>query len=194
MSYLFDIWYFCYDKVVEKFQLNDVEESFRVFIEKQNESCSVADIGGGTGSFAQRLMEEGFNVTIIDPSKNMTDLALQKDPRIQVLNAFAEKTGCAAESFDAVCLIDSLHHFRNVHDSIFEAVRILKPKGLIFIKEFNPQSFKIKLLWLFELFCFEKPRFFKPAELYKLMNRQFDGEIQKISEEEYIYIGRLREF
>lgn len=192
MSFLFDAWYFCYDKAVKRFQLNDTEESFRVFIEAQNEPCSVADIGGGTGSFAQRLMEEGFNVTIIDPSKNMTNIALQKDPRIQVLNAFAEKTGCAAASFDVVCLIDSLHHFRNVNDSIFEAVRILKPQGLIFIKEFNPQSLKIKLLWLFELLCFERTHFFKPAELYKFMNKQFDGEIQKISEEEYIYVGRLR--
>lgn len=194
MNYFFDVWYFCCDAIVKTFHKNDVEDLFKMFTTEVEGSAFVADIGGGTGNFAQRLLEKGHQVTIIDPSRGMTGLALKKDPRIMVMNTFAENTGCTAQSFDAVCLIDSMHHFRDIKSSIFEAVRILKPQGLIFIKEFNPLSLKTKFLWLFEVLCLEKGRFFKPEELLNLLDRSFEGEIQNISDFEYVYVGRLRDF
>lgn len=194
MNCFFDVWYCCFDNILKKFHLNDVEDLFQMFANEIDEPSSIADIGGGTGIFAQRLLEEGHDVTIIDPSRGMTGVAVKKDPRIAVMNKFAENTGCTAESFDAVCLIDSMHHFRNINSSIFEAVRILKPQGLIFIKEFNPQSFKTKLLWLLEVLWLEKGKFLMPDDLFNLLDRRFEGEIQNISDYEYVYVGRLRDF
>lgn len=93
----------------------------------------LADIGAGTGGMIRFLEQYG---TVVGIEPNIRGRALARKRGIVLQNGTAEKTGLRAGSFDIVCFFDVLYH-EGINDSraIREALRILKPGGLLVITD-----------------------------------------------------------
>lgn len=101
----------------------------------------VLDVATGRGSFIQYLTE-GFkdfeSITAID---NIDETILEQvsknfeDKRIGFKRMDASKMDYPNESFDTVCLSNSLHHLKDMDAVLSEMLRVLKPDGTLIINE-----------------------------------------------------------
>lgn len=154
------------------------------------EGLKVADIGGGTGTLAKILYNRRAEVTIIDPSTSMTEIALRKCPGLNIINAGAENIPVEDNFYDVVCIRDCLHHISRWQDCVNEASRILKPGGRIVIQEFKPGSLISKFIYIFERSLGEKTVLIEPELLVEKMRfRGISGEIINVSSFEYVFSG-----
>lgn len=188
MSVLFEKIAKCYDTIVVVMGLANEKKLFHYI--KDVKELEVADIGGGTGTLAAMLIGKGANITIIDPCIPMTNMAKQKNSLIKVINAIAEKIPVVTATFDMVCMRDSLHHIEGQKDALEEAVRILKPNGIIIIQEFDPASILVKCLSILERGLGEKTRLVSHQVLVEILKGfSVQGEIYWISQFEYVFVG-----
>lgn len=101
----------------------------------------VLDAGAGTGKFALRLIERGFDVTLLDPSAKMLDAARRKlaaagrSARAEFLVGDIRKMDLPDASFDAVfCEGDPLSYCGDAHpDAAREIFRVLRPGGGFYV-------------------------------------------------------------
>lgn len=95
----------------------------------------VLDLGCGTGLLTIPLTQlcPWATFTGVDRSKEMLEIAMKKAGADQVSwqQQDALALGYADQSFDAVLMSNLLHHFQCPQDLINEAVRILKPNGVL---------------------------------------------------------------
>ena len=108
-----------------------------------NPDMEVLEVGCGAGYFTRELVKSCLNVTAIDISPDLLELARQKIPQpgvnFAVENAYAMSFG--ENQFDAVVGISVLHHL-DIERGLSEIFRVLKPGGLICFTEpnmMNPQ-------------------------------------------------------
>lgn len=101
----------------------------------------VLDVATGRGSFIQYLTE-GFkdfeSITAIDSIDETTLEQVSKnfeDKRIVFKHMDASKMSYPNESFDTVCLSNSLHHLKDMDAVLSEMLRVLKPNGTLIINE-----------------------------------------------------------
>jgi ubiquinone/menaquinone biosynthesis C-methylase UbiE len=90
----------------------------------------VLDVGAGSGTFSNRLLDKGFEVT----STDVTDEALEVlRERVSgpVERADATSLPFAASSFDAVVLGEVLEHVKEDGAALMEAARVLRPNGIL---------------------------------------------------------------
>ena len=93
--------------------------------------ATVADVGSGTGIFTRLLLDQGLQVTAVEPNANMRQAAenlLSGYPRFTSIDASAEHTGLADHSIDLVTAAQAFHWFNN-EATRMEFGRILKPGG-----------------------------------------------------------------
>jgi SAM-dependent methyltransferase len=91
----------------------------------------IADIGSGTGLFAEPLLKEGYSVTCIEPNEEMRkagDDRLNKFPGYKSRLHTAEATGLRSHSVDLITVAQAFHWFE-VEGTRKEFNRILKPSG-----------------------------------------------------------------
>jgi ubiquinone/menaquinone biosynthesis C-methylase UbiE len=98
----------------------------------------LADIGGGTGNYAQALAELGWDALVIDRSADMLEQASAKG--LPTLHADAQALPIADASFDAVLMISMLHHVDAPAAALTEARRILVAGGVLAIKMFTREE------------------------------------------------------
>ncbi|MBL7545203.1 MAG: methyltransferase domain-containing protein [Bdellovibrionaceae bacterium] len=116
-----------------------------------NESMSVLEIGAGSGIFTSELTKYFKNLTAIDLSQELLDLAKVKYLNVNFRTMDAHQLAFPDNSFDAVLGVSILHHldWDMALQSIFEK---LKPGGWIRFSEpnlMNPQIFLQKNIpWL----------------------------------------------
>lgn len=101
------------------------------------------ELGAGTGVWTQRLTRLPVQITSIDLSPPLLDVAKSKLKRssVQFQIADAEHLPFAAAGFDAVCGLSVLHHL-DLDLVLKEIYRVLKPGGKIWFSEpnmMNPQ-------------------------------------------------------
>jgi SAM-dependent methyltransferase len=110
-------------------------------------SSTVADVGGGVGSYAEWLVEKGHRVELVDPVPLHVRLARERagePPSFGVHLADARALPFADASFDAVLLFGPLYHLDEEEDrslALQEAVRVCRPGCLVFaiaISRFAP--------------------------------------------------------
>ncbi|MCB8969134.1 MAG: methyltransferase domain-containing protein [Ardenticatenaceae bacterium] len=102
--------------------------------------AAVADIGGGPGRYAIALAEAGYQVTLLDLSRQNLVLAQEKVAAEGVSLAGmicgnALHLPLAAAQYDAVLLFGPLYHLLHVEEretAVSQAYTILKPGGLLF--------------------------------------------------------------
>jgi ubiquinone/menaquinone biosynthesis C-methylase UbiE len=97
----------------------------------------IVDLGCGTGRFSQVLAQR-FNtdVTAIDPSSKMLEQARAKghDRRVHYVRGRAEAIPLAARSVDGVFSSMSFHHFADTGLAAQECRRVLRDRGLVFVR------------------------------------------------------------
>lgn len=122
-----------YDSYRDKHKMdNELEEIIKLLPEQ----AKVLDIGSGSGEpVAKFLVEKGINVTGIDISKNMVELARKNVPEATFIQMDMIILNFDDNSFEGIICVYSLWHVpKKEHAQIYKAFqRILKPNGLLVI-------------------------------------------------------------
>ena len=93
---------------------------------------SLLDIGCGTGRNLKFFMELGLDVTGVDSSEPMLQIAARKlDPKVKLYLEPANKLSFDDNSFDIVTLINVLEFLRDPAGVLKEAVRVSRNKVYI---------------------------------------------------------------
>jgi demethylmenaquinone methyltransferase/2-methoxy-6-polyprenyl-1,4-benzoquinol methylase len=123
------------------------------------------DVGGGTGRGASAL---GVRERIVaDAAEGMTRQARRNG--LEAVRADAASLPFADESVDAVLVVDALHHFGDPERAVESAARVVRPGGLLVVREIDPTSLVGRLVEGGEhLYGFDS-KFFAPDDLGRLV-------------------------
>ena len=126
-----------YDKIAEQYdefntQISN-EEELREFISMVKSAAYVLDAGCGTGRVARFLVDSGFQVTGIDISPKMLDLAKHRVPEATFEIGDMTTLQYEDDSFDGVVSTYAVFHVpRMKHFALFQDFRrILKTGGVL---------------------------------------------------------------
>lgn len=72
---------------------------------------SVADIGAGTGKFTQCLLRMPWDITAVEPNRDMLAVLKRNIPQVKVIEASAENTALPDSSVDLVTAATAFHWF-----------------------------------------------------------------------------------
>jgi SAM-dependent methyltransferase len=95
-------------------------------------SHRIVDIGCGTGLASAPLIENGYNVTGVDPSEPMLAVARERYPQAQWVRGTAESLPFDAGTFDVAISGQALHH-ADARPALEEIKRVLRPHGIVAI-------------------------------------------------------------
>ncbi len=139
---------------------------------------SVLDIGCGTGQSICSLLNMGLQVTGLDPSPYMLDIAFQNSGnRVEYYRGFAEDLPFEDNSFNHACFMTTLEFVDDPQKAIEEACRVSKDR--IFIGVLNRYAFKgiqRRVKGIFSQIIYNHARFFSVWELKNLV-RSVLGEV-----------------
>ena len=147
---------------------NSVRDSLCDFVCTLPKNAKVLDLGAGTGmmsEFAHECRSDLIYVAI-DPAEGMLKYSADY---VETVQGYAEDLPFDDNSFDMVCMGESLHHFRDVELSMKETVRVLKKEGKLFIYDFDVNTFLGKNICRAEKFLGEPGNFFTPSVLKKML-------------------------
>ena len=145
-------------------------EDLCIFLQDFSKEESVLDIGAGTGvmsEFAYRC-NDALKYTAVDPAKGMLKYA---PPYLEVHVGVAEELPFEENSFDAVFMGESLHHFSNPDIAFKEVTRVLKSGGKLFIYDFDKSTLMGKAICFMEKLLGEPANFYKPSVLKKALEK-----------------------
>jgi SAM-dependent methyltransferase len=101
---------------------------------------NVVEYGGGLGTVSARLLPFAKQLTIVEPSSNLTSLLharFSKEPRVLIVGQNLETHSAHAEdgSLDTIVMVNVLEHVENDQEALHHLLRSLKPGGhlLIFV-------------------------------------------------------------
>ncbi|MCK4850480.1 MAG: methyltransferase domain-containing protein [Phycisphaerae bacterium] len=104
---------------------------------RNGEFLDVLDLGCGVGRWSVPLAERlGAQVIGVEPSEKMRQQAEAKNShkRVTYLAGYAEDIPCRDGTFDAAFLSMIAHHLQNLSGACGELWRVLRPGGVIFIR------------------------------------------------------------
>lgn len=132
---------------------------------------SVLDIGCGTGFSIEPLIESGLDVTGIDPSPYMLDIAAANlGQRLDLYRGYAEDLPFDDNSFNHACFFTSLEFVDDPSKAVAEACRVAKDKVFIgFLNRYALKGFQRRLQGIFTPTIFNHARFFSIWELKSLV-------------------------
>jgi len=115
--------------------LNQIEKRL-----KEINGGLVLDVATGTGEFIDFIKEFASydKIIAIDKMDKMKDLFNQRfrnEKKVEFKVMDAEYPDFANNTFDTICISNSLHHFKNIDFTLKQLSKILKPGGLIIINE-----------------------------------------------------------
>ncbi len=95
-------------------------------------SHTIVDIGCGTGLASAPLIENGYNVTGVDPSEPMLAAARERYPEAKWVRGVAEALPFNAGTFDVAMSGQAFHH-ADARVALAEVKRVLRPRGIVAI-------------------------------------------------------------
>ncbi|HUA08571.1 MAG TPA: methyltransferase domain-containing protein [Candidatus Acidoferrales bacterium] len=93
---------------------------------------AILDIGCGTGLASAPLIENGYDVTGVDPSEAMLEVARERFAQAKWVRGVAESLPFEAGTFDVAISAQAFHH-ADARKAIAEIKRVLRPNGIIAI-------------------------------------------------------------
>jgi demethylmenaquinone methyltransferase/2-methoxy-6-polyprenyl-1,4-benzoquinol methylase len=108
------------------------------------------DVATGTGDLAVELARRGADVTGLDFSERMLELARAKCPQIEWVEGNALELSFADGEFDAVTVGFGARNFSDLDRGLSEMARVAKPGGRVVILEITTPS-RPPLSWFFRL-------------------------------------------
>jgi len=127
------------------------------------------EVGCGTGHWTEFFINNGFEITGIDISENMINIARKKnlkDVKFEIINI--EDAPYPDNSFDNIFAITSLEFVDNRQKAIEQIYRILKPGGYLLIGCLNQNSFIGKTKQSNKVFA--RANFFDAEQLQDILN------------------------
>jgi SAM-dependent methyltransferase len=99
--------------------------------------ASMLDVGCGTGRWLRRYIQMGLQVTGVDATPPMLQLALERGTEAPVAAGVAQNLPFATERFDCVSDVTVVQHIPTAlqGDALGEMVRVLRPGGRLILVE-----------------------------------------------------------
>ena len=97
----------------------------------------VLDVAAGTGTSSAALARTGVTVVALDFSAGMIEEGRRRHPKIEFVEADAERLPFGDDEFDAVTISFGLRNVENPKTALAEMYRVLKPGGRLVICEFS---------------------------------------------------------
>jgi len=137
------------DQKYDEFEEHFYEEIFALLKLSVGKSNVLLDVGCGSGAWGIRLAKKGYAVVGVDISKALIksarDWANAANVNFMPILGDVEKLPLKTEAFDICFCGYVLHHFKRLHQVVFELSRILKPQGEILAIEPNGSNIINKL-------------------------------------------------
>ena len=113
----------------------------------------VLDCCCGSGEAAAPWIEAGFQVTGLDVSPKVLELAAARYPLLTCIEGLAEAPPCATASFDAIQISLALHEFPRAERQqvLLSCLALLKPGGWLVVVDLHPAGPLLQLPQ--QLFC-----------------------------------------
>ena len=132
---------------------------------------TILDIGCGTGACLKAFLDMGLQVTGLDPSSYMLDIALQKiENRADLYRGYAEDLPFDDNSFSYASLVTTLEFVDDPIKTLGEAFRVAKDR--VFIGVLNRYALKgiqRRVKGIFTPTIFNHARFFSVWELKQMI-------------------------
>ncbi len=133
---------------------------------------TVLDIGCGIGMGTMSLLDAGLQVTGIDPSPYMLDIAKSRiGNRVDFHRGIAENLPFGDNEFNYSCLVTTLEFVENPQKTLEEAFRVSRDK--IFIGILNPYAIKSiqrRIKGIFATTIYNRARFFSIWEIKQMIH------------------------
>lgn len=144
-----DAWFFdwfapVYDRLMPSADRAAIEAGFdRGSIEVE----TVLDVAGGSGRIARTLVP-AYDVTVFDLSRSMLGQARRHG--LDGVQVDATRLPVRDGVVDGVVIADAYHHLVHPAEVLEEVERILRPGGVLVVREFNPGTIRGKSIELGE--------------------------------------------
>ncbi|MGL4737582.1 MAG: MerR family transcriptional regulator [Cellulosilyticaceae bacterium] len=180
-KWAFDNWARSYDrdvkadrgtlKIYENYELL-LDGVVKEAIKSSVEGMPILDIGVGTGNLAKRLYDLGYDITGVDQSRAMLEVAKSKNPSLKVRLGEFMKLPFENKSFDAIVSTYAFHHLDETEKEVAleEMIRVTTDDGIIVIGDLMFES---------------------DAARRKIYNTLTDDEINMIEDEYYTDIKKI---
>ena len=96
----------------------------------------ILDVACGSGDMIAEWQKYTNNITGLDPSKRMLEIAKKRFPEIPFYQGFAQNLPFE-ENFDCLSISFGLRNVVEIDRAIEEFYRVLKPNGILLILEFT---------------------------------------------------------
>ncbi len=139
---------------------------------------SILDIGCGTGASIEPLLQSELDITGIDASPYMLDVAAANlKNRVELYRGFAEDLPFDDNTFNYACFFTALEFVDAPAKAIEEACRVAKDKVFIgFLNRYALKGFLRRVEGVFSATIYNRARFFSVWEL-KSMVRDMAGPV-----------------
>lgn len=162
----FDIIAPFYDRIIHKLDVKRLIDLLKLPARGR-----MLDAGGGTGRVSSRLRSMIDGVVVCDLSLPMLKQVLKKG-RLSPVQSRIETLPFPDESFERIVVVDALHHFSDLRQSLQELLRVLKPEGRLVIEEPNIDHFLVKWVALAEKLFLMQSRFYAADEIVGMIKEQ----------------------
>lgn len=121
-----------YELYRERYDANDVLAPLRDWC-GLTPQWLIADVGAGTGMLSDVFLANGNHVIAIEPNAEMRTACARlhaEEPRLEIRDGTAERTGLADASVDLICSGRALHWF-NLEAAMCEFRRVVRAGGWV---------------------------------------------------------------
>jgi SAM-dependent methyltransferase len=140
---------------------------------------SVLEVGCGTGLFLEWLAGLGHQVTGLEPSSSMLDIARKRLPsRITLHRGFAEDLPYENNAFDTVAIITTLEFVDRPRKALEEACRVARRHVLLgVLNKYSIISAQRYLHSLWQSTVYRQARFFSVYRLRRIVEDILSGSV-----------------
>jgi ubiquinone/menaquinone biosynthesis C-methylase UbiE len=180
----YDLYAGLYDKTLEFLDSFERNELKRMIYSAKGKK--VLDVGCGTGRLFPEFQKMNFDITGIDVSQKMIDIAKNRCHKAKLLVGDVENLPFKDDSFDVVVASFVVVHLKYLEKAFSEIYRVLKNGGVFIITNINQKKApKLKMSTTQEIVI--KSFYHMPKEVIKSLENEFF----KINEEKFLYDGEI---